>query len=112
MGQILTVALGERSYPIHIGDGLLERTELWAQRLPQRRVALITDEIVAPIYSGRVARALSAVDIGVVQITVPAGEQHKDWETLNSVFDTLLANRCERKTALVALGGGVIGDLT
>jgi 3-dehydroquinate synthase len=111
MAQTLSVALAERSYPIYIGARLLEHGGLWTHLLPQPRVALISDDIVAPLYSQRIARALSTAGIGVVEITVPAGERHKDWETLNTVFDRLLSHRCERKTALVALGGGVIGDL-
>ena len=106
------VAFTDRGYPIYIGEQLLERTELWAPRLPQKRAALITDTVVAPLYLDTVANALHAAGIGVVPIVIPAGEEHKQWHTLNTVFDALLAHRCERKTALIALGGGVIGDLT
>ena len=106
------VALGDRSYPIYIGERLLARGELLAQHLPQKRAALITDTALAPLYLDTVANALTAAGVSVTPVVIPAGEQHKDWQTLNAVFDALLANHCERKTALVALGGGVIGDLT
>ncbi len=106
------VALADRSYPIYIGDRLLARPELLVQHLPQPRAALITDTVVAPLYLDTVAKALAAAGISVTPVVVPAGEQHKDGQTLNAVFDALLANRCERKTTLIALGGGVIGDLT
>ncbi len=106
------VALAERNYPIYIGDELLTRGDLLAQHLPQKRVALITDTTLASLYLDTVAAALAAVDVGVTRIVIPAGEQHKNWQSLNAVFDALLDRRCERKTTLIALGGGVIGDLT
>ena len=105
------VALTDRSYPIYIGAGLLARGELLARHLPQNRAALITDTTVAALYLDTVANALGAAGVSVIPVVLPAGEQHKDWRTLNAVFDALLANHCERKTTLVALGGGVIGDL-
>ena len=106
------VALADRSYPVYIGEHLIGRGDLLAQHLPQKRVALITDTTLASLYLDTLANALAAAGVALTPIVVPAGEQHKNWQTLNSVFDALLANRCERKTALVALGGGVIGDLT
>jgi 3-dehydroquinate synthase len=109
--QTVRVALGERSYPIHVGAGLLDRADLLVPRLPQRRVAIVTNETVAPLYLDRLARGLEAAGIAAARVIVPDGEAHKDWPTLNRVFDALLANRCDRKTAIIALGGGVIGDL-
>lgn len=106
------VALAERSYPIYIGEHLLDRGDLLAQHLPQKRAAVITDTTVASLYLDTVAGALTASGVSVTPVVIPAGEQHKNWHTLNSVFDALLAHRCERKTTLIALGGGVIGDLT
>src|SRR5579862_2141548 len=106
------VALAERSYPIYIGAGLLKRGDLLARHLPQQRVALIADTTLASLYLDTVAGALSGVGVAVTPIVIPAGEQHKNWTALNSVFNALLANHCERKTTLIALGGGVIGDLT
>src|SRR5687767_12099971 len=97
------VSLAARSYPIHIGDQLLARAELVTGQLPQPRAALITDTVVAPLYLDQVASALNGAGIHVVPIVIPSGEQHKDWQTLNTVFDALLAYRCERKTALIAL---------
>ena len=109
--QTLNVALGDRSYPIHIGAGLLARAELIADRLPKKKAAVITNTTVGPLYLAPLVRALEARGIEVVSITLPDGEQHKNWETLNRIFDALLERRCERGTALIALGGGVIGDL-
>ena len=105
------VALADRSYPIYIGEGILAHAELLTRHLPQRRAALITDTVVAPIYLAPLADTLKSAGIEVVSVVVASGEQHKDWSTLNTLFDALLAARCERKTALIALGGGVIGDL-
>jgi len=109
--QTLNVALGERSYPIHIGAGLLARAELIAGRLPKQKAAIITNTTVAPLYLAPLQRALEARGVEVVPITLPDGERHKNWETLNRIFDTLLEHRCERGTTLIALGGGVVGDL-
>jgi 3-dehydroquinate synthase len=110
--QTVNVTLATRGYPIYIGGDLLSHGELLTQHLPQKRVALITDTTLAGLYLDTVANALAACGVRVTPIVLPAGEQHKNWHALNSVYDALLAGRCERKTALIALGGGVIGDLT
>lgn len=109
--QTLSVALGERSYPIHIGTGLLVRGELVVPYLARRSAAIVTNTTVAPLFLDRLAGALAREGVEVVRIVVPDGEDHKDWQTLNAVFDALLETRCGRDTTLVALGGGVIGDL-
>ena len=109
--QTLSVALGERSYPIHVGTGLLERADLIVPFLAQKKVAVVTNPTVAPLYLERVTRVLAHEDIEVVRIIVPDGEEHKDWRALNGIFDALLEQRCARDTTLIALGGGVIGDL-
>jgi len=109
--ETLTVALGERSYPIHIGAGLLRRADLITSRLPQKKVAIVTNRTVAPLYLAPLQQALEEAGVEVVTVTLPDGESFKNWETLNEIFDALLENRCERSTTLLALGGGVIGDL-
>lgn len=106
------VGLGDRAYPIHIGTGLLDRAELVTEHLPQKRVAIVTNDTVEPLYLGRLSAVLEAAGVQVLPIVVRDGESFKTWETLNLIFDALLEARCERKTTLVALGGGVIGDLT
>ncbi|WP_083599118.1 bifunctional shikimate kinase/3-dehydroquinate synthase AroKB [Massilia sp. CF038] len=108
----LNVDLGERSYPITIGAGLLGDAALLAPHISGRRVAIVTNTTVAPLYLARVAGALRAGGHEVLEIVLPDGEEHKNWASLMHVFDALLANKCDRKTTLVALGGGVIGDLT
>jgi 3-dehydroquinate synthase len=106
------VALGERTYPIHIGAGLLDRAELLLPHLPQPRVAIVTNDVVGPLYLERLQRGLAGARVAALAITIPDGEAHKNWATLNHILDTLLQQRCERKTTLIALGGGVVGDLT
>lgn len=109
--RTLTVALDNRSYPIHIGPGLIRHAELITTRLPQSKVAIVTNTILEPIYLAPLTEALHQHGVDTVPIVLPDGEAHKNWETLNRIFDALLVNRCERKTTLLALGGGVIGDL-
>jgi 3-dehydroquinate synthase len=112
MHQTLTVALGERSYPIHIGCGLLGRAELWRPHLsPKMGAVVITNTTVAPLYLDKVLATLAELGCPAFSVVLPDGEEYKSWETLNTVFDALLENRCERGTTLIALGGGVIGDL-
>ncbi|MGH8621431.1 MAG: 3-dehydroquinate synthase family protein, partial [Burkholderiales bacterium] len=107
----LSVALGARSYPIYIGAGLLARPGLIVEKLPQKDAAIITNATIAPLYLAQLVSALESHGVRVVSITVPDGEEYKTWETLNRIFDALLEHHCERGTALIALGGGVVGDL-
>jgi 3-dehydroquinate synthase len=109
--QTFSVALGERSYPIHIGTALLGRADLIVPFLARKSVAVVTNTTVAPLFLEQLARALAREGVEVVRVVVPDGEEHKDWSTLNAVFDALLEKRCGRDTTLIALGGGVIGDL-
>ena len=110
--QTLTVALGTRSYPIHVGAGLLDQTERIARHLAQPSAAIVTNATIAPLYLARISQGLHNQGVKVTEIVLPDGEQYKDWQTLNQIFDALLAAHAERKTTLIALGGGVIGDLT
>jgi 3-dehydroquinate synthase len=107
----LNVSLGERSYPILIGPGLLSQAELLLEHLPSRRAVIISNSTVAPLYLEVLAAPLRAAGVRLAQIILPDGEQYKNWETLNLIFDGLLSERCDRSTTLIALGGGVIGDL-
>ena len=109
--QTLTVGLGERAYPIHIGTRLLARTDLFAPHLPQQKLSIVTNTTVSALYLETLSAALRGAGRQVVPIVVPDGEEHKTWQTLNGIFDALLTNRCERKSAIIALGGGVVGDL-
>jgi len=110
--QTLRVALGERSYPVHIGAGLIGRADLIVPHLARKHLAVVTDSTVAPLYLERFSRPLRDAGVEVLPIVVPEGEAHKRWETLDIVLESLLERRCGRDTTLVALGGGVVGDLT
>ena len=106
------IALGERSYPILIGAGLLSQPSAW-QGLPKASTALIvTNDTVGPLYASALQQALQPHYAQIHQVTLPDGETHKTWQTLNQVFDVLLSQGCDRKTVLFALGGGVVGDMT
>ncbi len=107
--QTLTVPLKERHYPIHIGHNLLGREELYRPHLGQGRALIVTNETVAPLYLDKLARALPA---GGECVILPDGEHHKTLATANLVYDALLQHRYGRDCLLLALGGGVIGDLT
>ncbi len=110
--QTLTVDLGERAYPIHIGPGLLNQAALVLPHLKQKRAVIVTNTTVGPLYLNRLSHTLSGAGVQVESVVLPDGEAYKNWETLNTIFDALLTRRAERKTTLIALGGGVIGDLT
>ena len=106
------VALGDRSYDVLIGGGLLQRAgaEI-AARLPGVRAAIVTDENVAAVHAGILAESLEAAGVGSTVITIPAGESSKSFGILQDVVDGILAARLERGDVVVALGGGVVGDL-
>lgn len=97
-------------YPIHIGPGRLDEV---AQSIPgdATAVALVTNPTIAALYADKVEQSLVKAGHRVLRIELPDGEAHKNWQTLNSIFDALLQNRFDRKAVLVALGGGVIGDM-
>lgn len=110
--ESLNVELNERRYPIYIGSGLLDQAELLLPYLKQPRVAVVTNETVAPLYLARFVGPLRQRGIKVTEVILPDGEAHKDWGTLSRIFDRLLSDQCERSTTLIALGGGVVGDMT
>ncbi len=107
--KTLVVDLGARSYPIYIGAGLLERGDLLASHIAGRRVLIVTNDRVAPLYLDTVAAGLQR--FAPVTVVMPDGERYKTLGDLNRIFDALLEHRCDRRTTLVALGGGVVGDM-
>lgn len=108
----LSVDLGDRSYPIAIGHSLLSDPALVNRYITGQRVAVVTNNLVAPLYLEELTRILTAVGKRVTTIVLPDGEEEKNWANLMRIFDALLAEKCDRKTMLIALGGGVIGDMT
>ena len=107
--KTLTVELGARSYPIHIGAGLRQRAELVRPHVAGSRVAIITNTTVAPLYLAA-TRELFA-PFRPLEVILPDGEQYKTFEHIDTILTALLTHRCDRKTTLVALGGGVVGDM-
>ena len=108
----LTISLGERSYPIAIGTGLLADPATYANVPRASQALVVTNTTVAPLYAGMLKTALTGRFKEVHVVTLPDGEAHKNWQTLNLIFDALLGHGADRKTVLFALGGGVVGDMT
>ena len=107
--DVLRIDLGERSYPILIGGNLLEDATLMAQHLAARDVLVVTNTTVGPLYLERLGRGLAGKRVR--SVTLPDGEQHKSLEVLGQVFDALVSARLNRDACVVALGGGVVGDV-
>ena len=108
--KTLTVELGDRSYPIFIGEGLLKNSALYTPYIHGRQVLIVTNETVAPLYLSAVKEALAGYQVD--EVILPDGEAYKDLSTLNLIYDALLEKQHNRTTTLIALGGGVIGDMT
>ena len=108
----LEVDLGERSYPIEIGADLLTDTALLGRLISGKRIVIITNTVVAPLYLETLTRSLETAGKTVQSLVLPDGEKEKNWTSLMKIFDFLMEHKCDRKTTLVALGGGVIGDMT
>lgn len=110
--MILNVDLADRAYPIYIGAGLIGQTELFSPHIAGTSVAIVTNPSVDALYGDMLRQALAPLGKSVQTIVLPEGEVYKNWETLHLVFDSLLKVKADRKTTLIALGGGVIGDMT
>lgn len=110
--QTLNVNLAERSYPILIGQSVLSDRSILSQHIPGDRVAIVTNTVVAPLYLAKIEQHLRDLGKQFISIILPDGEEHKTWASLMLVYDALLEAKCDRKTTMIALGGGVIGDLT
>ncbi len=110
--QTLEVQLGERSYPIFIGESLLAKPDCLLPWIRGKQVLVVSNSTVAPLYAAQILETLRANGLTVADVTLPDGEQFKDWQHLNLIFDALLTARFSRKATLIALGGGVVGDMT
>ena len=107
----LQVDLGERSYPITIGQSILTNGQRIVDAVSGERAAIVTNTVVGPLYLDGVAQALRAAGKRVTEIVLPDGEEQKTWENLQRIYDGLLGDQCDRKTTVIALGGGVVGDM-
>jgi 3-dehydroquinate synthase len=110
--QTVTVATATSRYDIVIADGLLQSTSAWQGLPPAAQAVIVSNITVAPLHSASVQRALAPHYARISTLALPDGEAHKNWATLNLIFDHLLAQGCDRNTVLFALGGGVVGDMT
>ena len=111
-GQVVTVDLGERSYPIYVGAGVLDRLgAYYVQHCGRKRAIVITDENVEPLYGQTVLKSLQDSELEAHLISVPAGEKSKRMAVVEMLYDRLFDLAVERSDAIIALGGGVIGDL-
>ena len=106
------ISLGERSYDILVGEGLLGDAKAFAGLPRSSRALVVSNTTVAPLYARRLAQTLAAQHDHVQLVELEDGEAHKDWSSLNRVFDALLGAGSDRRTVLYALGGGVVGDIT
>lgn len=112
MMKTLEVDLGNRSYPIYIGTDLIDRPDLFKACEKATSIYIVSNTTVAPLYAERVTKTLSTFGKPVRTIVLPDGESYKDWKNLQFIFDDLLKFGADRQTMLIALGGGVIGDMT
>ena len=108
----ITISLAERSYAILIGKQLMADAATYTNLPPAACALIVSNTKVGPLYAGQLTDALRAHYKKVLLVTLPDGEAHKDWPTLQLIFDALLENGCDRKTVMFALGGGVVGDMT
>ena len=108
--KTLELDLGERSYPIHIGQGLLQNSELLTPHIHGNSTVVVSNETVAPLYLDDVHRLLT--DYRNTDVILADGEEYKTLDTVNQIFTQMLQQHCDRKTTVLALGGGVVGDIT
>jgi 3-dehydroquinate synthase len=107
----LAIDFADRSYPIDVGVGLLGRAQTWSDTPAASAALIVTNDKVAPLYGEGLRAMLGARYAAVHTVVLPDGEEHKNWSTLNRIFDALLEHGCDRKTVIFALGGGVVGDM-
>ena len=110
--ETLRVRLGDRSYPIHIGPDVMSQAPLYAPHVAGRKAAVVTNETVGPLYAAKVEKALEAAGArGTISVVLPDGEEYKDWQHLDAIFAALLEASAGRDSVIVAVGGGVVGDM-
>lgn len=110
--EIVTIHLGDRSYLIQIGSGLIQSSQVFEDIKSGSTALIVSNSVVEPLYGQTLSKSLSNRFGRVLRVTLPDGEQYKTFDSVRAVFDSLLAHACDRKTVMFALGGGVIGDMT
>lgn len=106
----LNVDLGDRSYPIYISQGIFKNAALYQQHITGKKILIVTDDNVAPLYLSTLVTSLSQFECE--HVVLPAGEAHKNLDTVSTIYDALIKNRFDRNCTIIALGGGVVGDIT
>jgi|TARA_B110000259_G_scaffold2133_1_gene2537 3-dehydroquinate synthase len=109
--KTINIDLGDRSYPIYVGDQLIDNPTILLNHIHTHTVVVVTNTTVAPLYLDTVTQSLGD-NTHIIPIILPDGEQYKNTQTLNTIYEVLLKNKCDREVMLIALGGGVIGDIT
>ena len=104
------VQLGKRSYPIYIGQNLISQPQLFLDHIPSDRVFIVSNEKVAPLYLENILASCNK--LRCEHEILPDGEEHKNISTMDNIYSSLLEKHCDRHTTLIALGGGVVGDIT
>jgi len=111
--KIENVDFGERSYPIYIGQDILDQGELLRSHIPGKTALIVTNETIAPLYLDRCVKSITADGrIKAEVVLLPDGEQYKTVDVVSKIWDKALECRMDRRTTFVALGGGVVGDMT
>jgi 3-dehydroquinate synthetase len=106
----LEVSLGDRSYSIYIDSGLLQDGKLLMKHVKSKKALIVTNTKVGPIYSAGIRKLLESAGVEVSQIVLPDGEEYKTMEYLNKILDEAIYSKLDRKSTMIALGGGVVGD--
>lgn len=109
--SVLNVDLGDRSYPIYTGKGLLQSPEIFSRHIKSKKALIVTNTIVGPIYSSKVRNVLEQNGIEVFEVVLPDGEEYKTMDILMRIIDAAMDYKLDRKSSMIALGGGVIGDM-
>jgi 3-dehydroquinate synthase len=110
--ETVEVDLGDRSYPIYVGEGLLDTADIICSHIMAKKALIVTNTIVGPLYLAKVQALLEGCGIEAYSVQLPDGEEFKNMETLMMILDSAMDCRLDRKSVMVALGGGVVGDMT
>jgi 3-dehydroquinate synthase len=109
--SVLNVDLGDRSYPIYTGKGILQSQEYFKKHITSKKALIVTNTVVGPLYSNKLRSVLEANGVEVFEVVLPDGEEFKSMEVLMIIIDKAIDCKLDRKSTMIALGGGVIGDM-
>jgi 3-dehydroquinate synthetase len=110
--DVVSVDLGDRTYPIYIGEGMVGVGDELRKHVTSKKAMIVTNTKVGPLYSAQVRRALELKGVEMFEVVLPDGEENKNMDELGKILDACMTNKLDRKSTLIALGGGVIGDMT